>query len=82
MSGNFRHPFGARGVPIARYYAFRSRLPDDGCDSLVVRCYDDGISNIHLRDSLPDPDYEGESGKETKRFARKAQGAKARRNDY
>jgi hypothetical protein len=35
-----------------------------------------------LRDSLPDPDYKGKSGKETEWFAGEAHGAKARRNHY
>jgi len=50
-------------------------------DRFVVGSHDDGISHVHLRDSLPDPDDEGKSGKETERFAGEAHGAEARRND-
>jgi len=34
-----------------------------------------------LRDSLPDPDDEGESGKKTEGFSGEAHGAEARWND-
>jgi hypothetical protein len=34
-------------------------VPNGRCDRFVVRSHDDGVSNIHLRDSLPDPDDEG-----------------------
>jgi hypothetical protein len=47
---------------------------NDGCDQVVVCGNDDSVSDIHLGDSLPDPDDEGESGKETERFAGKAHG--------
>jgi len=59
---------------VAGHDAFRPLSAHHGRDRVVVCGNDDGISDIHLRDSLPDPDDEGESGKETERFAGKAYG--------
>jgi hypothetical protein len=69
-------------VFVAGHDAFGSLLTNYGRNRLVVCGNDDGISDVHLRDSLPDPDYKGKSGKETEWFAGKAQGAKTRRNYY
>jgi hypothetical protein len=69
-------------VFVAGHDAFGSLLADHGRDRLIVGSNDDGVSHVHLRDSLPDPDYKGKSGKETEWFAGKAHGAKARRNYY
>jgi hypothetical protein len=69
-------------MAVAGEDAFCTCRPNDGRDRVVVGGYNDFVSDVHLGDSLPDPDDEGESGKETEGFAGEAQGAEARRNDY
>ena len=74
LIGDFRHPLGSRRVFVTGHDALRPLSADNGCDRVIVCGNDDGIGDIHLRDSLPNPDDEGKSGKETERFAGKAHG--------
>jgi hypothetical protein len=67
---------------VARHNAFRPDGPNGGCHRFVVSGNDNGISDVHLGDSLPNPDDEGESGKETEGFSGEAHGAEARWNDH
>jgi hypothetical protein len=69
-------------VFVAGYDAFRTNTANCTRDRFVVSCHDDGVSDVHLRDSLPDPDDEGESGEETEGLSGEAQSAEARRNDH
>jgi hypothetical protein len=69
-------------VLVARHHTFGADSPNGGCNGFVVGSNDDGVSEVHLRDSLPDPDDEGESGKETKGFSGEAHGAEARWNHH
>ena len=76
-----QRPLSTRSVLVARHDAFRPDGSNRGRHRFVVGGNDNSISDVHLGDSLPDPDDEGESGKETEGFSGEAHGAEARWND-
>ena len=82
MCGYLGDSFGSGGVLIAGHDAFRPDGSNSGRHGFVVSRNDDGISDVHLRDSLPDPDDQGESGKEAEGLSGEAHSAEARWNDH
>src|SRR3954468_24878208 len=68
-------------MPAAGHDALRPGFADGRSHRLGAGRNDNGVSDVHFGDSLPDPDDEGESGEETEGFAGEAHGAEARRND-
>src|SRR3954468_6066009 len=69
-------------MPAAGHDALRPGFADGRSHRLGAGRNDNGVSDVHFGDSLPDPDDEGESGEETEGFAGEAHGAEARRNDH
>ena len=82
LRGNLCNALSPGRVLVAGHNALGPGRANGGRHGFVVCSHDDGISDVHLRDSLPDPDDEGESGKETEWFAGEAHSAEARRNDH
>jgi hypothetical protein len=69
-------------VSIACENAFGAGVAGDSGNDLVVSCHYARVADFHLTDSLPDADYEGDSGDEAKRFSVESNRSEPRRNHH